>query len=275
MNRPSSCLLASALTAGMLLSTAACSNGGGDSGSGHTEVSASALAKESPAKSPSVSATPALTEAQAQSALITNTDLGSQWTETQGAATWRDALLKSKVDASAFIENKGDAADCQQLLDGLYAEDLLGTPKGAQAVTGFDDSDNEAQMRYQVAAYDRAGLDSKLAWMQTLPTKCDQFTAVDNKGGRQTVQVVSASPPDVGDARVGLQMTMTGELDGNPSTLTLDIGAVRVGDNGIYVTNGGLNGSDGNSTVQAVEAGTQRLQDVMSGKTPPHTPPAS
>ncbi|WP_327430207.1 hypothetical protein [Streptomyces sp. NBC_01236] len=271
MNRPSSCLLASALTAGMLLSTAACSSGGGDSGSGHTDVSASPLAT----KSPAASATPALTEAQARSALITNTDLGSQWTETQGAATWRDALLKSKVDASAFVENKGDAADCQQLLDGLYAEDLLGTPKGAQAVTGFDDSDNDAQMRYQVAAYDRAALDSKLAWMKTLPTKCDQFTAIDNKGGKQVVQVVSASPPDVGDAREGLELTMTGELDGDPTTLTLDIGAVRVGDNAIYLTNGGLNGADGNSTIQAIKAGTQRLQDVMAGKTPPQIPTPS
>ncbi|MFD4412161.1 MULTISPECIES: hypothetical protein [unclassified Streptomyces] len=270
MNRPSSsCLLASALTAGMLLSTAGCGDSGG--GSGRTDVSASAAAKEVPAASPTVSAGPTLNEVQARSALITNTDLGSEWDETQGAATWRDALLKSKVDASAFVTDKGDAADCQRLLDGLYAEDLLGKPKGAQAVTGFDDSDNEAQMRYQVATYGRSELDAKLAWLKTLPTKCDQFTAVDNTGGRQTVQVISASLPGVGDAREGLQMTMNGELDGEPTTLTLDIAAVRVGDSATSLTNGGLGGADSNSTQQAVEAGAQRLTDVLAGKTPPPT----
>jgi hypothetical protein len=267
MNRPY-CLLASALTAGMLLSTAACSSGGG---SGGTEVSASAMAKPSPAASPSPSTT--LTEAQTRTALITNTDLGSQWTETQGAATWRDALLKAKVDVSGFVTDKQNAVDCQKLLDGLYGEDLLGKPKGPSAVTGFDDSDNDAQMRYQVATYTKAELDAKLAWLNTLPDKCDQFVATDNKGGKQTVQVISENPPDAGDAREGMRMTMSGELDGESTTLTLDIAAVRVGDSAIFLTNGGLGGADGNSTAQAVQQGTQRLQDVLAGKTPAEQPP--
>ncbi|MFF4347317.1 hypothetical protein [Streptomyces sp. NPDC001530] len=272
MNRPS-CLLASALTAGMLLSTAACSSLGGFGGSGRTGVSASPAAKDSPA----ASAVRTLSEEQAQAALITNSDLGSQWTETEGSATWRDALLKSKVDTEAFVTDKGNAADCQQLLDGLYAEDLLGEPKGARGVTGFDDSndsddsDDDGQMHYQVAAYGQAEVEAKLAWLKTLPDTCDQFTAVDNKGGQQTVQVISTSLPDVGDARQGLRVTMTGELEGDPSTLTLDFAAVRVGDSALSLTNGGLDGADEDSTQQAAQAGAQRLKDVLAGKTPPPT----
>ncbi|WP_369247906.1 hypothetical protein [Streptomyces sp. R41] len=264
MNRPS-CLLASALTAGMLLSTAACSTGGVSGASGRSDVPASPMAKDSP----TASTPPMLTAAQAQAALITNADLESQWIGTEGTATWHDGLLKSKVDAEAFVTDKQNAADCQKLLDGLYAEDLLGDPKGAQALTGFDDSDYDGQMHYQVAGYGQAEVDAKLAWVKTLPGKCDRFTAVDNKGGQQTVQVVSSSLPDVGDAREGLRITMSGELDGDSSTLTLDFAAVRVGDSALSLTNGGLDGADKDSTRQAVQAGAARLKDALAGMTPP------
>ncbi|MFG2450263.1 hypothetical protein ACGFSG_12870 [Streptomyces sp. NPDC048512] len=286
MNRPS-CLLASALTAGMLLSTAACSGDDGGA-SGRTDRSASpAAASASPvsaspvadapraaASSSSASASPAvreLTKDEARTALITNTDLGSQWTTSEGAATWRDALLKSKVDASQFVTDKGNAADCQQLLDGLYAEDLLGKPKGESADTGFDDSDDEAQMRYEVAAYGKQALDDRFRWLDSLPDKCDQFTAVSPKGGRQTVQVVHTDLDDAGDARKGLQIKMTGDLDDNPDTLTLDFAAVRVGDSALSLTNGGLSGAEHDSTTQATAAGADRLKDVLDGKSPQPT----
>ncbi|MFI0964209.1 hypothetical protein ACH4S8_22770 [Streptomyces sp. NPDC021080] len=280
MIRPS-CLLASALTAGMLLSTAACSNGGGDgSGSGRTDspaspastVPASPVAEEPGAASPSPSASVrTLTRSEAQTALITNSDLGSQWDESKGVAAWHDVLLKSKVDASAFVTDKGNAAQCQKLLDGLYKEDLLGTPQGAGAVTGFDDSSNDAQMRYEVASYGKSSLDAQLKWLATLPDVCDQFTAVNGKGDRQTVQVIETHLPDAGDARQGLRVTMSGELEGDPDTLTLDFAAVRVGDSALSLTNGGLSGTDHQSTEQAVQAGTKRLQDVLAGKSPAPT----
>ncbi|MFF3415479.1 hypothetical protein ACFYW9_12380 [Streptomyces sp. NPDC002698] len=280
MIRPS-CLLASALTAGMLLSTAACSNGGGDGGgSGRTDspaspastVPASPVAEEPGAASASPSpSVRALTKAEARAALITNSDLGSQWDESKGVAAWRDALLKSKVDASAFVTDKGDAEECQKLLDGLYTEDLLGKPQGAGAVTGFDDSDNDAQMRYEVASYGKSALDTRLKWLETLPDICDQFTAVNGEGDRQTVQVVSTGLPDVGDARQGFRVTMSGELEGDPETLTLDFAAVRVGDSALSLTNGGLSGTEHQSTEQAVEAGTNRLKDVLAGKSPAPT----
>ena len=276
MNRPS-CLLASALTAGMLLSTAACSDTGGDgSGSGRTDVSASPVsaspvAEEPRAASPSPSAVRTLTKDEARTALITNSDLGSQWSESKGVATWHDALLKSTVDPADFITDKANATQCQKLLDGLYTEDLLGEPKGASAVTGFDDSDNDAQMRYEVGAYGKTALDDKLKWLKTLPDTCDEFTAVNGKGDRQTVQVISTDLPDVGDARQGLRVTMNGELEGDPETLTLDFATVRVGDSALSLTNGGLDGTEHDSTEQAVEAGTKRLQDVLAGKSPAPT----
>lgn len=283
MNR-SSCLLASALTAGMLLSTAACSGGDG-SASGGTDRSASPAASASPvsaspvadeprAASSSASASPAvreLTKDEARTALITNADLDSEWTTSEGAATWRDALLKSKVDASQFVTDKGNAAVCQQLLDGLYAEDLLGKPKGASADTGFDDADNEAQLRYEVASYGKQALDDRFTWLDSVPDKCDQFTAVSPKGGKQTVQVIHTDLDDAGDARKGLQIKMTGNMDGNPDTLTLDYAAVRVGDSALSLTNGGLSGAEHDSTEQAAEAGADRLKDVLNGKSPEPT----
>ncbi|MGW1531554.1 hypothetical protein [Streptomyces aureus] len=280
MIRPS-CLVASALTAGMLLSTAACSNGGGDgSGSARTDspaspastVPASPVAEEPGAASASPSpSVRELTEAEARAALITNSDLGSQWTESKGVAAWHDTLLKSKVDASSFITDKGNAQQCQKLLDGLYSEDLLGKPRGAGAVTGFDDSDNNAQMRYEVASYGKNALDAQLKWLSTLPDLCDQFTAVNGKGDRQTVQVIETQLPHKGDARQGLRVTMNGKLEGDPDTLTLDFAAVRVGDSALSLTNGGLGGTEHQSTEQAVQAGTSRLQDVLAGKSPAPT----
>lgn len=263
---PASRLLACALTAGVLWSVAGCSNAG--IGGTRTGVGASALARESAASS----AAATLTEAQARAALITNADLPSQWTQTAGAATWRDALLKSKVDAAGFGTDKGAAADCQKLLDGLYAENLLGTPKGVTAVSGFDDSNNDAQMHYQVAEFGRAELDTKLAWLNTLPQKCAEFGATDARGGAQTVQLITTQLPDAGDARLGLRLTMNGQLEGSPSLLTLDFAAVRVGGSALSLTNGGLDGAETDSTVQAVQQGTPRLQQVLAGKTPAASP---
>ncbi|MEU9368945.1 hypothetical protein AB0D78_37935 [Streptomyces avermitilis] len=255
----------STLAAGALLTTAGCSedgNGGGSSqavSSPSAEVSASPLVQESPTGSTA----PALTTAQAQTALLTNTDLGSQWTQSKAAETWRATMVKGKTNV----------AECQKLLDALVAGELLGGPSGSRAVTGFADSDNDAQMRYEVAAYDHTTLDKSFDWLKSVPVTCDQFTATGTPTGTQTVQVIETSLPDAGDDRQGLQMTTTGALEGTPFTLTMDIAAVRVGDNAVSLTNGGLGGADSDSTNQAVQLGTQRLTDVLAGKTPAEQPP--
>ncbi|MER5899091.1 hypothetical protein ABT150_02985 [Streptomyces mirabilis] len=251
-------LLARALTAGVLVSASACSLPG----------------VMRPADAPSIvppatSATPSLTDAQASAALITQGELGGRWSATEGGATWRDGLLKTRTDAP----------DCQRLLDGLYAEDLLGEPTGARAVVGLDESGNAAQLRYQVAAYAAPSeVDAKLAWLRTLPSKCAQFTSTDVRGGRLNVTVVPAVLPGVGDAREGLRLTMSGAspadaASGAAPMLTLDFAAVRVGDRAVSLTNGGLGGAAQDSTQQAVQVGTQRLQDVLAGR-PPTTAPA-
>ncbi|MGP4043243.1 hypothetical protein [Streptomyces sp. 2A115] len=270
-------VLASVLAAAALLTvTAGCSDGDG-AGSGNGEVGGSDDAAVSPspvgvqapsaAASPSVTVARTLTETQARAALITNADLGEEWAPTQGAATWRDGLLKGETDV----------ADCQKLLDGLYAEDLLGEPAGARAVRGFDDSDYGAQLRYQVAAYDRAALDTSLSWLKTLPETCERFTATNAQGRPRTVHVAGVRLPDVGEAREGLTVTvtdetMTDETDGMPITLTLDFAAVRVGDNALSLTNGGLDGVDDDPTEQAAGLGAQRLEDVLAGRTPAAQP---
>ncbi|GLP63851.1 lipoprotein [Streptomyces sp. TUS-ST3] len=264
-SRPSRPLrvLAPALAAGVLLTTAACSDGD-DSGPARadtSEISSSPLAQQSPAP---------LTEAGARAALVTEADLEDDWTQVKNAADWRDSLLVGKVDVADFLTGKADAADCQKLLDRLYSEDLLGKPSGASALTGFQEG--ESRLLYQVAAYDKAGLDSSFDWLGSLPVKCDQFTAKDSSGAARTVQVTEFSLPAEGDARQGLRVTVQGTSGGAPTTLTLDVAAVRVGTDAITVTNGGLDGADRDSTEQAVKLGTPRLKDVQAGRTPSADP---
>jgi len=256
-------VLASALAAGALLTTAACSDGD-DSGSGSadtTRISSSPLAQESPV---------ALTAAGARAALVTEADLEGDWDQVKDASTWHDSLLVGKVDVADFLTAKADAADCQKLLDALYGDDLLGKPSGASALTGFEEGDS--RLLYQVAAYDRAALDDSLNWLEGLPVECDQFTATDSSGGKRTVQVTESSLPKEGDARQGLRVTVQGTSGGAPTTLTLDVAAVRLGTDAITITNGGLGGADSDSTKTAAELGTARLKVVQSGGTPSADP---
>ncbi|MDQ1066743.1 hypothetical protein [Streptomyces canus] len=260
-------VLASALAAGALLTTAACSDGD-DSGPDRanpteitTEISSSPLAQRSPA---------ALTPAGARAALVTEADLEDDWTQVKNAATWRDSLLVGQVDVADFLTAKADAADCQKLLDRLYDDELLGKPSGASALTGFKEGDS--RLLYQVAAYDKAGLDTSFAWLKSLPVKCDQFTAKDSSGGQRTVQVVATSLPKEGDARQGLQVTVQGTSGGAPTTLTLDVAALRFGTDAITFTNGGLDGADDDTTEQAAKLGAARLEDVQAGRTPSADP---
>ncbi|MFG2457125.1 hypothetical protein ACGFWE_08645 [Streptomyces sp. NPDC048523] len=257
--------LAPALAAGVLLTTAACSDGDGDDSgpdrADTTRISSSPLAQASPAP---------LTPAGARAALVTEADLEDDWNQVKNAATWRDSLLVGKVDVADFLTAKADAADCQKLLDRLYSDDLLGKPSGASALTGFEEG--ASRLLYQVAAYDKAALDTSFAWLKSLPVTCDQFTAKDSSGGQRTVQVVSTSLPKVGDARQGLRVTVQGTSGGTPATLTLDVAALRVGTDAISITNGGLDGADHDSTEQAAKLGTTRLKDVHAGRTPAADP---
>lgn len=145
------------LAAGTLLTVAGCAN----EAILHTVTTAPSpsAVRTTPAAHASPAAAPVLTPAQAQAALITDADLGAPWTPTQGTATWRDTLLKAKTNVP----------DCQRLLDALYADELLGTPATTQAVTTLDDTDDEAQLRYQVAAFPQADVTRTLDWLRTLP----------------------------------------------------------------------------------------------------------
>nr|WSY53196.1 hypothetical protein OG999_25765 [Streptomyces sp. NBC_00886] len=248
---PARVLLASALSAGTLLTSAGCA----DEGILHKVTSTpSPSVVRTPAAHASPTAVPVLTPAQAQAALVTDADLGAPWTPTQGIATWRDGLLKAKTDSP----------DCQRLLDALYADELLGAPANAQAVIGLDDTDDGAQLRYQVAAFPPADVDRTLAWLKTLPEKCATFTAKTARAGAQTVQVTEAALPDVGDARQGLHLTLTGTTpEGDQSTLTLDAAAVRIGDDTITLTDGGTANVPPDATRRALEIGAQRLTNVQ------------
>ena len=278
-------VLASALAVGALLTCAACSGegdgGGGGGGGGRdvdrsnaSDVAASPLAAESELASPrterSASASPVLTPAGAKTALITEADLEDDWTQVKDAAGWGDKLVVGKVDVADFLTARTNAADCQKLLDALYDDTLLGKPSGASALTGFEQS--ESRLLYQVAAYDRAKLGASQNWLKTLPVKCDQFTATDSKGGHRTVQVIEDPVPAVGDARQGLQVTVTGTSGSEPTTLTLQLAVVRVGTDAITVTSGGLDGTESDTTKAAVQNGTTRLKDVRAGRTPPAQP---
>ncbi|WP_031481132.1 hypothetical protein [Streptomyces bicolor] len=260
-------VLSSALAAGALLTTAACSGDGDKDGSRESGVTASPAARKQPTPSP----TATLTESGAQTALITEADIEDDWTQVKDteAETWHDSLLIGTVDVSDFLTAKADAADCQRLMDSLYDDDLLGRPSGANALRGFTQDDS--RLLYQVASYDRSDPQDSLDWMAKLPEECDQFTMTED-GEERTVQVIETSLPDVGDAREGLRVTVRGTTGGEQATLTLDVAAVRVGNDAITVTAGGLDGDEHDSVEQAVKLGTQRLHDVLAGRSPAASP---
>ncbi|WP_405818999.1 hypothetical protein OG241_28015 [Streptomyces sp. NBC_01390] len=258
-------LLASALGTGALLTLAACTHDGYHAGGDTGLKQARAAASPTPAQHASASPTApqALTDAQARGALLTDADLGAPWTPSEGAALWRDALLKATADN----------ADCGRLLDAVYTEELVGEPAGARAVAGFDDYDDGGQLRYQVSAAHRADVDKRLAWLRTMPQKCARFTAVGPRGVRQEVRVKEVRLPETGDARQGLRLSTRGELDGAPATLTLDLAAVRVGDDAIVLTNGGLAEPRTEYTVHALQVGAERLKQTRKETpVPPQTP---
>ncbi|CAL9277372.1 hypothetical protein SUDANB5_05898 [Streptomyces sp. SudanB5_2050] len=271
-------LVASALAAAALLTTAACSDDGAattaaDTAADQARAAERDIAEQAPTGSPTGSATAspsALTESGAKAALLTETDLEGGWKKVRDAGKWRDSMLIGQVDVAQFLTGKADASDCQELVDGLYGEDLLGKPSGASALTGFQQGDS--RLLEQVAAYDRAALDDRLKWMASLPQKCDQFTLDGSGGGERTVQVTEVSVPEVGDARQGLHVTVRGDADGGPATLSLMVTAVRVGDSAVTVTGGGLDGDQKDSVEQATQAGAERLRTVLDGGTPSPQP---
>lgn len=269
-------LLAPAFAVGALLATAACSDDGASGAAPDTAAGESArvAAQQAPTGSPTDSPSPspsALTEAGAKAALLTEADLEGDWNQVEDADKWRDRLLVGEVDVSDFLTAKTDAAaDCQELLDALYRDNLLGEPSGPSALTGFEQGDS--RLLEQVAGYDRAGLDERLKWLDSMPDTCDQFTATDSAGEKRTVQVTEASVPDVGDASEGLHVTVRGTAADNPATLTLDIAAVRVGTSALTVTGGGLDGDEVASVERAVRQGTERLKTVLDGGTPSPQP---
>ncbi|MFJ5726943.1 hypothetical protein [Streptomyces paradoxus] len=259
-------VLSPALAAGALLCTTACSDDGGTDGSVQGVTASQVAGKR---QSPSPTAT--LSTDGARTALITEADIEDDWTQVKDteAENWHDSLLIGTVDVSGFLTAKAQASDCQRLLDSLFDDDLLGRPSGASELRGFQQGDS--RLLYQVASYDRNGLQDSLNWLGTLPEKCDQFTVTDG-GEKRTVQVIEISLPKVGDARQGLRVTVQGSAGGDDATLTLDVAAVRVGDDAITVTAGGLDGDENDSAQQAVQQGTQRLKDVLAGKSPAPSP---
>ena len=271
----SSRVLAVVLATGTLLTTAACSDAD-DSTSAGSETGAAAVAQTESPTSADTSATSSpgavLSETGARNALITAADLEGDWTQVDKPQQWRDSLLVGQVDVAAFLNGKSDAADCQQLLDSLYDETLLGTPSGASALNGFEQGDS--RLLYQVAAYQQADLDKSMKSLQSLPDTCDQFTVTGGDNGDRTVQVVEMELPEEGDARQGMTVTVKGDSGGESVTLTLDVAVVQIGADAITVTNGGLGGAGHDATKAAVQQGTQRLKDVLAGGTPTPTPSA-
>ncbi|WP_187284861.1 hypothetical protein [Streptomyces sp. uw30] len=241
---PARAVIAPALCAGALLTASACFPSPGKASS------ALPAAPSTEPRAPAASQT--LTEGQARAALITEKDLGEPWVPTEGFATWRDSMLKASAES----------AECARLLDALYTEDLFGPDARTRATVGLDDAWDEAQLRYQIVAHRPEDVDATLAWLGSLPDECGQFTAAAG-GGELDVEVTEAEMPEVGDARQGLRVVLRGisEYDDGPQ-LTLHVAAVRVGDDAITVTNGGLAEVPADATWAAVELGAHRLAEV-------------
>ncbi|MFM9451310.1 hypothetical protein [Streptomyces europaeiscabiei] len=244
-------VLARVVVLGMLAGAAACVVDDPGHPRGFPEA---AEVDDTASPSPSAPPTPALSDARVRSALLRQDDLGDAWADTQGAATWRDGLLKGRTDLP----------ECQELLDAVYAEDILGKPRGGTAVKGFDDYEYGAQLRYQVGAYDRADVDARLGRLRQLVDKCGEFTITGAQGREHGAEVTPVElPGDLGDARQGLRLVVSGDVEGEDSALTLDLATVRVGDTAALVTHGGLYGIDDTATRDAAQAGAQRLRSLL------------
>ncbi|MFI2377103.1 hypothetical protein ACH5AO_18800 [Streptomyces sp. NPDC018964] len=250
-------LLASALSVTSLLTVAACVAGDREVPralpAGVAEPPAASASSASPAAEQPPPGPPALSEEQLRAALITETDLGEPWTASRSTATWRDGLLKAKA------EN----ADCHRLLDVLYTEELFGPPAEPGATVTLDDTANDSQLRHQVATHPPADVDRVLTWLKTLPETCGRFEATTTAAGVQLVEVAELPLPEVGDARAGLLLTMTGETaDGVPTRLTVNLATVRVGEDTLILTNGGLGTVLPEVTRAMTRLGADRLADV-------------
>ncbi|MFI8093459.1 hypothetical protein ACIF9R_34980 [Streptomyces sp. NPDC086080] len=215
--------------------------------------SATTSAATSATERPATPSPPSLSEAQLREALITDTDLGEPWMTSRGTATWRDGVLKATTTNP----------DCHRLLDTLYTEELFGTPAGPRATATLDDASNDTQLRYQVAAYRPADVDRVLDWLGTLPEECERFEATTTRAGTQLVEVTRLSLPEAGDARSGLRLRMTGEAaDGARTALTVDLAAVRVGEDTLIVTNAGFGAVLPEVTRAVTQLGADRLAEV-------------
>ncbi|MGC9541980.1 hypothetical protein [Streptomyces sp. UG1] len=247
---PARAVVASAFSAGVVLTASACSVAGlGTVGPG-PRTPASPASPGTASHAPV--AAPTLTEAQVRAALITEDDLGEPWVPTEGFATWRETVLKASTESRA----------CGRLLDALYAEELFGPDARTRASIGLDDAWGGAQMRYRIVAHRPEDVDRTLAWLGGLPDECGRFTATA-RGGQLAVEVTQADMPRVGDAGQALRIVLSGvsEYEDAP-TLTLDVAAVRVGDDAITVTNGGLGEVSADATWTAVEVGAHRLAEA-------------
>lgn len=212
----------------------------------------SASPAASPAERPAPSSS-ALSERQLREALLTQADLGEPWAPSRGVATWRDGMLKAA----------SEDPDCHRLLDVLYTEELFGSPAGPRATVTLDDTDHDTQLRYQIAAHPPADVDRVLTWLGTLPETCERFEAATTRAGTLLVEVSALSLPEAGDARAALHVRMTGkDPAGTPVSLTLDIAAVRVGDETITLTNGGFGAVFPEVTRAVIQRGADRLAEI-------------
>lgn len=253
-----------ALAVGASLFAAACA------GAGQERQSAGSGREDRPAGSaaPVVS----LTSRQARHALLTEAYLGSQWTEVENSGDRRDGLLNGTVNTRDWLTHKEDAAVCQQLLDRLGGDRIIGAPlSGTQAVAVFD-ADDGNRMRYEVGTYPAAELRAARAWFGTLPQKCGVFTATRPDGTTEDVRVTSLPVPEGDGTRQALSVVAKGTTEGVPFTLSLDVALMTSGDSAVTVVNGGLADASHLTTGLAVRLGTPRLTTVLAGGTPPPQP---
>jgi hypothetical protein len=213
-----------------------------------------------------------LTSRQARHALLTEAYLGSQWTEAKDTADRRDSLLSGTVNAQDWLTHEEDAGVCQQLLDRLSGDDILGDPLGEAHATAVFNADDGNRLRYAVGTYPGDELVVALRWFAALPQKCGVFTATRPDHSTETVNVTSVPLPKGAGTRQALLVVAKGTTQGVPFTMSLDVALVTSGTSAITVVNGGLANVSRHTTQLAVRLGAPRLTTVQTGGTPPAQP---
>lgn len=185
-----------------------------------------------------------LSAAELKRALLTVTDLPTGY----------------KVDTSPQRDDRDDSsgenAECTQKFEALSGQN---TDKGsAQAKAKFEGPSFGTILQEDLSSFkEENGLSDRFDALAEVLSSCPRFTSTDSKGTRTAYTVGALSFPKLGDDTLALAINVKTTDFGR----AINIAAVRLGKNVMFVTQGGLT-ADAAVLEQAARKGVAKLAKV-------------